>query len=228
MFLTKGIKNIVLTIASRPFSARRYWEARHKSFRGSLRSVGHAGLAEQANAEQYATKRARIAAMIRRHIADPRGKSLLDAGCGIGALTTAYVDLGFDVTGADFSLQAITEAQSRGIEARFVHASLENLSIGRRFDVITAIDVLQHIVDNGAWSKSFASLANHLASDGLLLILDGMEDGNGPSAIHCHRRPLNKYAAALEDIGLRIIEQELLYLEHEGSMKHLLVAHRDG
>lgn len=207
------------------FSTQSYWETRHQRHAGTLAAVGHVQLSDQANAEQYAIKRDRLAGAIRRHVPDGRGRSLLDAGCGVGALTSLYVELGFDVTGVDFSATAIATARESGINANFVQSSLDGLSLPRSFDVVCLIDVLQHLVNDGAARQAVASVGRHVHRDGLALVMDSMAD-EAPSALHCRRRSLDWHLATFDAAGYDLIDLETFVLPHERSTKNLLVLRR--
>lgn len=210
-------------------SAQRYWEHRHRRLRGSLRAVGHIQLDERANAEQYEVKRTHITQMIRRHVGPPDGRTLLDAGCGVGELTEAYVKMGFDVVGVDFSAGAIRQARLRGIDARFLVQPLERLNLGRTFDVVTVIDALLHVVDDAHWVAALGSIHRHLSPGGVLIILDWLGDAEAaPPTAHVKPRPLGQYEKHLGEFGLILIDHERFTLAHEDSRKDLLVFRSDG
>lgn len=211
------------------FAPRDYWEERHHAHLGSLKSVGHRMLTDEQNADQYALKRERITDLIGRCVGDGRGRSLLDAGCGIGMLTSAYIDLGFAVTGVDFSETAIREARATEVEADFVVSPLVLLDLGRRFDVITAIDVLLHVVNRREWSATIAALSRHLKPGGFLVVLDFFPDDDEGWPDHVRPRPLADYKAAFDRLNLRISEHEQFDLPYEDVTKDLIaVRSHDG
>lgn len=216
------------------FSARVYWESRHKALSGSLRAVGHIQLTDELNERQYELKRSRIAAFIARRVGDQGGselKTLLDAGCGTGVLTGAFIELGFDVTGVDFSPSAIRQANARGLDARFSVSPLDRLSLPT-FDVITVIDVLLHIVDDEQWLKTLRSLTGHLKSGGAMIVLDRLSDTakrdgeNGCVATHCRLRSMMDYESALGELNMVIADHERFSLEHEQATKDLFAVVR--
>lgn len=214
--------------AGSEFDPYEYWEARHRQDFSSLRAVGHRALTDEANAEQYAVKRSRIVDTISRHVSDPQGKTLLDAGCGIGVLTPAYVELGFEVTGADFCATAIERAKAAGVKARFIVTPLASLTLGQRFDVIVVIDVLLHVVHDREWRATFAALSAHLKSNGVLVVVDWLADLPHDPLSHCRPRSLAQYRAALADHDLAIAEHLRFDLKHEGATKDLIVVRRNG
>ncbi len=229
MVMRTLLKRLFARIHARVFSAQRYWERRHRSLRGSLRAVGHIQLDERDNAEQYEVKRRRITQMIHRHVGEPDGKRLLDAGCGVGVLTEAYVNLGFDVVGVDFSSSAIEQARKRGVKARFLVQPIEKLNLDGSFDVISVVDALFHVVDEGCWVAALKALHRHLKPGGVLIILDWLGgDESAAQTPHVKRRPLAQYERLLGEFGIKLIDHERFTLEHEGSTKDLLAFRSDG
>ena len=210
------------------FDPYEYWEARHRQDFSSLRAVGHRSLTDEANAEQYAVKQSRIVDTISRYVPNPQGRTLLDAGCGIGLLTPAYVELGFEVTGADFCATAIERAKAAGVKARFIVTPLASLTLRQRFDVIVVIDVLLHVVHDGEWRDTLAALSSHLKSNGVLVVVDWLVDLPHDPLSHCRPRSLAHYGAALADHDLTIVEHLRFDLKHERATKDLIVVRRNG
>jgi SAM-dependent methyltransferase len=96
-------------------------------------------------------------------VGDVRGKSLLHLQCHFGQDSMSWARLGAQVTGADFSEDAITLARSLNDElklgARFVHANLDDLPqvLDGQFDIVyTSGEVLSWLPDLGRWGKVIA------------------------------------------------------------------------
>src|SRR5574341_153090 len=84
------------------------------------------------------------------HLA-PRGGDLqiLDAGCGPGNMLDRLSSRG-RVTGSDLALPALSFCHSRG-HTRVTLSRLDQLALRTAtFDLVTAIDVLEHISDDAA------------------------------------------------------------------------------
>lgn len=92
-----------------------------------------------------------------------KGLTMLDVGCGGGVLAEPLARLGGIVTGLD--------AAEAGIEAARTHARQSNLSInyqvgsveklaatGRTFDVVTAMEIVEHVADVPLFVSSLARL----------------------------------------------------------------------
>lgn len=192
---------------------------------GKLAAVGHAQISETENRAQYELKAERLRRALLKLFPHPTNHQLLDAGCGIGALTGHYANLGFSVTGVDFSETAIATARESGIGAHFEVGSLESLKLNREFDVVCVVDVLQHLVDDACCTRALASLSRHTKKEGFILLLDSMATSE-VSAAHCHRRTLAWHEAEFRIVGLELIAQEQFTLAHENSRKHLLTFQR--
>jgi 2-polyprenyl-6-hydroxyphenyl methylase/3-demethylubiquinone-9 3-methyltransferase len=100
------------------------------------------------------------------------GKQVLDVGCGAGLLTEPLARLGASVTGIDAARQNIeaarahTEAMGLMIDYRSGDV-VELLADGARFDLVTSMEVIEHVADPAVFVAALASL---LAPGGLLVV----------------------------------------------------------
>ncbi|GHN00395.1 biotin synthase [Cytophagales bacterium WSM2-2] len=107
---------------------------------------------------------------IAKWLIDIKGKSVLDAGCGAGALCLLAQKWGASkVTGVDLSPAMIEEATKncKDIDLQCVDLSKEKVS--GKFDVIICALVLAHIPDAEAVLKN---LIDNLTPGGMMLITD--------------------------------------------------------
>jgi SAM-dependent methyltransferase len=90
---------------------------------------------------------------------DPPG-TLLDVGCGDGTLLKTMADRGWKVTGVDFDTAAVEGIHRRlGLEAH-VGTVQSIAATGRKFDVVTASHVIEHISDPVKFLAGCAQLLN--------------------------------------------------------------------
>lgn len=84
--------------------------------------------------------------IIRRHILRyQRGGRLLDIGCGLGLFLESMIPT-FEGYGTDISPFGVAEAQRRLPQAHlFVGSILDGLPLREQFNVITAINVIEHL-----------------------------------------------------------------------------------
>jgi 2-polyprenyl-6-hydroxyphenyl methylase/3-demethylubiquinone-9 3-methyltransferase len=92
-------------------------------------------------------------------------KSVLDVGCGGGILAEAMASAGARVTGIDLSEKALGVAQLHRLESgvavdyRLIAAEALAEEAPARFDVVTCMEMLEHVPDPGAIVAACAVLA---------------------------------------------------------------------
>jgi 2-polyprenyl-6-hydroxyphenyl methylase/3-demethylubiquinone-9 3-methyltransferase len=91
------------------------------------------------------------------------GVSLLDVGCGAGLFAEPLVRLGADVVGVDPAPAAIeaahAHAEETGAKLSYRTATVEEIGAEeRRYDVVSAMEVIEHAYDPKAFVASAASL----------------------------------------------------------------------
>ncbi len=98
------------------------------------------------------------------------GKTALDVGCGAGLLAEPLARMGAKVTGIDAAPEnaavAAAHAEAAGLDIRYLAGELEGLA-GKRFDLVTAMEVVEHVTDPAGF---VAGLADALAPGGLLVM----------------------------------------------------------
>ncbi len=103
------------------------------------------------------------------------GAQLLDAGCGYGLALLDFRDAGLQVAGFDPSARAVAHARTQGLHV--VQAGLHGLpDFGRRFDVVTLLDVLEHVADPVAL---LVGLRERLLAPGGVLLVEVPNQYNG-------------------------------------------------
>jgi 2-polyprenyl-6-hydroxyphenyl methylase/3-demethylubiquinone-9 3-methyltransferase len=151
------------------------------------------------------------------------GKSALDVGCGAGLLAEPLARLGASVTGIDASPEVIEVARD--------HAARQGLAIDYRagevealegeFDLVTAMEVIEHVADPAAFLKALArrlapggllvmSTPNATAMSKLLMITLGEGLGQIPRGTHEFERFIapEGMKQLLADAGLKCLDTE--------------------
>jgi 2-polyprenyl-6-hydroxyphenyl methylase/3-demethylubiquinone-9 3-methyltransferase len=151
------------------------------------------------------------------------GKTALDVGCGAGLLCEPLARLGARVTGIDAAPEVVAVARDHaaamGLEIDYRNAAVEQ--IDGRFDLVTSLEVIEHVADPSAFLKS---LAARLARGGLLilstpnatgwskLMMITLGEGLGqiPRGTHDFDKfiPPERMTALLADAGLKCLDTE--------------------
>jgi hypothetical protein len=83
---------------------------------------------------------------------------------------------------------------------------------GRCLDLVAAMDVLYHIVDDVQFETALAWLASRVGEHGYLVVSDVFTDSPwGRRFAHVRRRPMEAYLQILELRGLRLVDREPVF-----------------
>jgi len=96
-----------------------------------------------------------------------RGNSLLDLACGDGMMTEMFAKKVSRVVGVDANGNHLVEARKRLPLAEFHECLVEELQLTEKFDSVTILDLLEHVVDPIALLQKAASFLNN---NGVLII----------------------------------------------------------
>jgi 2-polyprenyl-6-hydroxyphenyl methylase/3-demethylubiquinone-9 3-methyltransferase len=99
------------------------------------------------------------------------GRRLLDVGCGGGLTSEPMSRLGFAVTGIDAGAETIGVAKAHAaaleLDIDYRPTTLEELHETAPFDVVLALEIIEHVTD----AKAFiAEAASRLAPGGVMII----------------------------------------------------------
>jgi 2-polyprenyl-6-hydroxyphenyl methylase/3-demethylubiquinone-9 3-methyltransferase len=177
------------------------------------------------------------------------GKTALEVGCGAGLLAEPLARLGAKVTAIDAAPEVIAVARDhaagQGLAIDYRHAAVE--AIDGRFDLVTAMEVIEHVADPQAFLVSLAqrlapggllilSTPNRTARSRLLMITIGEGIGQIPKGTHEHERFITpeEMKAMLATAGLAVIDCEgvafsatrRLHLSEDLRLNYLVAARR--
>lgn len=192
----------------RTYRPQRFWEQRISSG-GDLSSVGHPELGAY-NRLAYVVRQAALRRALGGVEAKLAGTRIFEVAFGVGYYLEFWSDRGAgEVTGIDLSPSAVEVARRRfpGY-VLFQHDVTRPLpeSMGR-YGLVTAIDVLYHVVDDEDWRRAVRHVSSLVAPGGLLVLTDKFPQGAATSpsgAVHVRRRPLEEYEEELRKGGLVI------------------------
>jgi len=191
-------------------SRRAYWDTRLRDHWGP-EGVGSLPYGRRFNRWRYRARERVFRRLVRRLALAPERIDVVDIGCGTGFYLDLWRGLGVhSLSGLDISEFAIGR-----LAAEYPEATLYRADIGlasplpdEAFDLVTAFDVLVHLVDDEAYRRALGSLHRALRPGGWLLYSDSFF--HGPSRRHEHYwkgRSLDEAAAALRECGFELLER---------------------
>lgn len=237
------LDHYVMPVLSRrphaPYDAKRFFDSYYTAI-GKDALTDRATISPDASALRSAfhynsVERSVIASLYDLDVPDrPR---VLDVGSGAGHWIDFYLDV-FEasiVTSIDISAADVTSLRSfyasvDGVEILEADVSADDFDLGTRFDLVNAIGVLFHIVDDVSFERALANLRRHLSDDGLLVVgghfglvtrnvefhetdefasFEELHSTRSPVVLVNKRvRSLRKWRATAERVGLRIVHLE--------------------
>jgi 2-polyprenyl-6-hydroxyphenyl methylase/3-demethylubiquinone-9 3-methyltransferase len=175
------------------------------------------------------------------------GKTALDVGCGAGLLAEPLARLGARVTAVDAAPELIKAAKAhaagQALAIDYRHSTVEQLD--GRFDLVTAMEVIEHIADPQAFLNSLAarlapggllvvSTPNRTAKSRLLMITIAEGIGQIPKGTHDHGKFItpDEMKTMMAAAGLAVIDCEGiafsptrgLHLSEDLSLNYLIAA----
>ncbi len=169
-----------------------------------LSRVGHPELGAY-NRVAYRVRLHALDRVLRALSVDMRRTRVFEAAFGVGFYLAEWARRGaLAVSGLDISPDAVKAAQARfpSFKLRQADLGVDGAASGQS-DLVLAIDVLYHIVDDARWQVALANLANVVARDGHLVLTDKFPDN--PSHTdpfpHVRRRSLQTYDDTLRRLG---------------------------
>lgn len=214
-----------------------YWGSLHAAS-DDLGVVGYPTLPPAFNRHVYANAAAAVLRSLHRAGVSVRGQRVLDVGSGTGFWVDLWLREGAaTVAGADLVPEAVARLRTRYPDSTFVTADVAERQPfpEETFDVVSAMSVLHHVVDEGRFQHALANLAAQLAAGGRIVVLDPLVvrkrwmPAKAESA-HNVARTRTQWESALAETGLRIASVSataaLLSDPVDASSRAAFLAHR--
>ena len=195
--------------SKKSFNAETYWEDRLTK-RYDLDGVGYTGLSRSYNQWLYRVRRHNFHRVASKYDL-PDNPKVLDIGSGTGFYVDQWHERGAEhVTGID-----ITTAAVRGLRQKYPNDTFAKHDISNPlpdshqgpFDVISAMDVLFHIVDDKKYQSALKNLYKVLSPSGYMLFTDNFLNRDAIKSKHIVHRELSTIRSSVKAAGFSIEER---------------------
>lgn len=191
-------------------SLKDYWESRlERTF--DLHGTGFIGLGKYYNNWMYKIRKGIVLRKMKAHHIDFTNVSVLDIGSGVGFFIDIWKGLGAKVIGTDLTDIAVRKLKLKYPTDRFYTLDIGNcpnrLLDNKKFDIVSAFDVLFHIVDDDRYEKAIKNIHSVLRPHGLFIFSDNFIHGNFVRSTYQVSRPLVTVEDVLTRNGFEIIER---------------------
>jgi SAM-dependent methyltransferase len=134
--------------------------------------------------------------------------SLLEVAPGSGFYLPIWSSHGVrDLIAADITKAIVTYLKSLCLEFQFLQADIGAAAppVNRKFDAVTAFDVLFHIVDEQSWRNAVNNLCSMVKPGGWLLVSDFFLRAGEFGGYHVNARTLRQYVQCISPfVAIRV------------------------
>jgi 2-polyprenyl-3-methyl-5-hydroxy-6-metoxy-1,4-benzoquinol methylase len=191
----------------------KYWEELlSKDF--SLSGVGYQGLGKNYNKWLYRARKRIMGWFLRKYPLNIKDINILDIGCGTGFYVEFWEKKGaIQLTGMDLTRKSVTELSKKYDLYKFFRGNIgdNELKLNEKFDLITAFDVLFHIVDEERFDNAIRNIGNMARPEAIILISDNFLRKPRPSGFNQAHRTLEQYERAFLKNRIEILDLKPIF-----------------
>lgn len=190
------------------YNPEEYWSNRYRDI--DITKSGHINLPAVYNEWLYRRKKDVLQAALKKVGFNSKGSSVFEIATGTGVYVEMWKQLGIErMAGIDISQAATDLVQKRFPEYSFNKYDVSEpgleTAVGRDFDLVTAIDVLYHVVDNEKFATALDNIAKTIKPGGLFVVHERFLKNNERKFSYIRWRTLDSYVAALQNAGFEVL-----------------------
>jgi len=185
-----------------------YWQQR-LSGDFSLVGVGSFSLGIGYNQWLYKARARTLTRLLKKNQIKAQGQRVLDIGVGSGFYLDYWKKQGTkSITGIDITQKSVSTLAIKYPEYQFIKADISaaELPLNETFDIITAFDVLFHIVEEDKFEQAIRNIRRLSHPQTKVLIMDSFLKNMLPADFHQNYRTLERYQGVLKEAGIEMVE----------------------
>lgn len=190
-----------------------FWNDRLTTHWGT-EGVGYLSLGLGFNYWMYVLRRI----IFRRCVSPAHGARACDIGAGTGFYTETLIKKGYRVTSVDISSKAIQKLTHTFPDQNFIEADVADELPGS-YDLIVAMDVLFHIVDDEKYRQAIQNISRALVQGGTFIFSD-----NFPTTRVAHRHQVSRSESEIMEIlryaGLNVTRRRPMFVLMNAPVKY--------
>ena len=200
------------------FNAENYWEQR-LSADYSLHSVGYLGMGNNYNEWLYRLRRWRFLQTVQELQLDLPNSKVLDIGSGTGFYIDRWQELGVhSVSASDITRTAVERLRNKYSNNPVYQLDVgsKDCALSERYDLISAMDVLFHIVDDSRFESALYNIHRLLKPGGYFIYSDNFLHRRFPQAARSSQlaqvnRTLSEIEQTLRKVGFLVISRKPMF-----------------
>ncbi len=194
------------------YNPKKYW-TKHLEENFSLSGVGFTQFGDSYNDWMYKMKGKILERVISKYKVDAPSAKILDIGCGSGFYVDFWQQKGARVlTGLDITAKSAGELTNRYPKFSFYEADITSPTLIRElplklggFDIITAFDVLFHVVDDDKFEQAIRNIGMLCSKSEFIFITDIFPHKMPYIIFHQKSRILKDYIQILSKNNIEIV-----------------------
>lgn len=196
------------------FDTKAYWEKRLTDDY-SLSGVGFIGHGSIYNEYMYKVRKSVFSRVLRPIIRSENYTRALDIGSGTGFYIDLWSKLKINyVEGSDLTEVAVQKLSDKFKSNKFyqldISSDLDNKFVNQ-YDVVSAFDILFHIVDDNGFNIAIENISKMVKKNGIFVLSDNFIKGPETRSVHHVSRTFENYKSVLEKNGFKIIRQRPMF-----------------
>lgn len=190
-----------------------YWEKRLNDNYG-LHGTGFIGLGKKYNSWMYKVRKRVFLKKLSLLNLDYNNINVLDVGSGSGFYIGIWNELGVKkIVGCDLTKVAVKNLNTLFPNNKFLELDISNdkIPISEKFDIISAFDMLFHIVDDDKYTKAIENIYSLLKPGGIFIFSENFIHQTPKNNKYQISRSLNDIELIVKRCGFEILNRSPMF-----------------